>query len=212
MGFRFKYCDQPLPYPPGTSPFHIKGEFYRQTAAAVAHHDQRSKGVVTRILEREGLRDFASQSFLSSAWYDVLPMPRIIMAVSEARGRDVHELTSDMGRAAVDAQMTGVYARVLQGLTPDRFCQRFDQVISHFYDFAPVQATPVPGGARVVRSGMPLPVAEWWTLVTVPFVVVPLTANGARDVEVDWRIEMTGMQRGVDMCEVRWDVRWSAAP
>ena len=30
MRTRFKYCDGPLPFPPGESPFHIKGEFYRQ--------------------------------------------------------------------------------------------------------------------------------------------------------------------------------------
>jgi hypothetical protein len=210
VGFRFKFCDQPLPFPPGTSPFHIKGEFYRQTQAAVAHHDRKSQGVLTRILQREGLHDFATQSFLSSALYDVMPMPRIVMAVAEARGRDVHELTTGMGKAAVEQQMSGVYARVLQGLTPDRFCQRFDQVISHFYDFGPLQVSDAPGGAEVVRSGLPVQIAEWWSLVTVPFAVVPLSANGARDVHVDWRIELTGVQRGLDMCAVRWDVRWTA--
>jgi hypothetical protein len=210
MSFRFRYCDRPLAYPPGESPFHIKGEFYRQTAAAVAHHDQKSQGGLRRILAREGLLDFARQEFLASAMYDVLPMPYIVMAVAEARGRDVRELTSGMGQAAVKQQMSGVYARVLSGLTPERFTQRFDQVISHFYDFAPVQVSPASGGARVVRAGMPLSVAEWWSLVTQPFVEVPLTANGARDVSVEWTIRPTGTDRGVEVGEVVWDVRWTA--
>jgi hypothetical protein len=99
MRAHFAYCDQPLPHPPGQSPFHIKGEFYRLLSEVVAYHDQKSEGVLTRVLEREGLRAFATQPFLSSAMYDVLPLPRIVMAVAEARGRDVIELTGRMGQA-----------------------------------------------------------------------------------------------------------------
>jgi hypothetical protein len=208
MRSRFTYCDEPLPYPPGQSPFHIKGEFYRQQAASIAYHDGKSGGALTRILEREGLVEFALQPFLSSAMYDVLPLPRIVMAAAEARGRDVHEMTSGMGRAAVDGQMTGVYSRFLTRLTTANFCQRFDQVIGHFYDFGPVSLTPQPSGARLVRSGVPLCVAEWWSLVTVPFVVVPLTASGARDVAVEWRIKPAGTDRGVPVADVEWQVRW----
>jgi hypothetical protein len=89
MRSRFAYCDQPLPQPPSTSAFHIKGEFYRQLALCVA---------------------------------------------------------------------------------------------------------------------------EWWSLVTVPFVQVPLSADGARDVRVEWRITTTGLQQGVAVGEVVWDVRWATAP
>src|SRR6185503_16213809 len=105
---RFKYCDEPLPFPPGESPFHIKGEFYRQLCEWISFHDARCQGGVTRVLEREGLRAFAGQAFLSSAFYDILPLPRIVMAVAEARGRDVRELASAMGKGAVEGQMKGV--------------------------------------------------------------------------------------------------------
>src|SRR2546423_14170529 len=109
----FAYCDQPLPVPPGTSPFHIKGEFYRQMADVVAYHDQKTDGALRRLLEERGLGEFAEQAFLSSAFYDVLPLPHIVMAIAETRGRDVHELTTRMGQAAVEAQMKGVYSRLL---------------------------------------------------------------------------------------------------
>ena len=57
-------------------------------------------------------------------------------------------------------------------------------------------------GARLVRRGVPLCIAEWWSLVTVQFVVVPLTANGARDVGLEWRIEPTGVEQGVEVGDV----------
>ncbi len=213
MRSHFAYCDQPLPVPPGTSPFGIKGEYYRQLADVITYHDQKTDGGLRRRLETRGLLAFATQTFLSSAFYDVLPMPRIVMAIAEARGRDVHELTTRMGQAAVEAQMKGVYARMLTRLTPDNFVQRFDQVINHFYDFAPliVTASEAGPGARATRKGMPLGVAEWWALVTVPFVAVPLTANGTRDVTVRWRVQPGGLDRGIAVGDVTLDVGWAAA-
>jgi hypothetical protein len=211
MRTRFAHCDGPLPHPPGASPFHIKGEFYRLLAEVLAHHDGRSDGAVMRVIEREGLRDFVTQPFLSSAMYDVLPLPRAFMAIAEARGRDVIELTTKMGQATVEAQLKGVYARFLTSLSPDRFAQRFDQVINHFYDFAPVAvAASGPDGAQVVRRGMPLCVAEWWAVITIPFIRIPLESNGARDVAVEWRIAPSGTDRGTPVGDVTCDVRWAA--
>jgi hypothetical protein len=206
---RFRYCDRPLPFPPGQSPFHIKGDFYRQLGISLAHHDARTDGAVTRGLEREGLKDFAGQAFLSSAFYDFLPAPRMTQVVAEVRQRDVYELTAKMGQRAVEAQMQGTYARFLQQLTPANFCARYGQVIRQFYDFGPVTVEPTATGAALVRTGVPLCVAEWWSLTAVPFLTVPLTANGARGVHVEWRIEPTGEQAGgVALGTVHWDIRW----
>jgi hypothetical protein len=209
MRTRFKYCDQALPFPPGESPFHIKGEFYRQMGEWTAFHDERCAGGVTKVLERENLKEFASQPFLSSTLYDILPLPRIVMAVAEARSRDVRELTSAMGKGAVEGQMKGVYARFLSRLTTQMFCQRFASVIQQFYDFGPVTVTETPSGAAIVRTGVPLCIAEWWCLVTVPFIVIPLEAGGARDVTASFRIDSHGLDRGVEVGHAVGEVRWA---
>lgn len=208
---RFLYCEGSLPHPPGTSPFQIKGEFYRQMAPAVLHQDTKSGGEVTRVIEREGLASFWAQPFLSSVMYDALPLPRLVMAIAEARQRDVRQLTVKMGRASVEAQMTGVYANLLRPIAPHNFCGRFEQLIRHFYNFGPLKATPVDGGARVVREGVPLCMAEWWSLVTQAFAEVPLVAQGATDVTVEWRVAPSGSDRGVQCGAVIWDVRWKGA-
>ena len=201
----YAYCEHPLPYAPGESPFHIKGEFYRLVAASVAHHDAKSGGAVTAVLERGGLREFVSQTFLASALYDVLPLPRLTMAIAKARGFDVHELTTRMGEAAVKAQLAGTYGKLVSTMTPANFHQTFDRVIGQFYDFGPMTIEPRPSGARVVRTGMPLCVAEWWSLVTIPFVGVPLETKGASEVSATWKV----WQRGED--RVVWDVQWKAS-
>ena len=208
---RFLYCEGPLPQAPGTSPFQIKGEFYRQMGSTVQHHDSQSAGEVLRLFERDGLASFWAQPFLSSALYDALPLPRMVMAIAEARQRDVRDLTVKMGRAAVEAQMDGVYANLLRPIGPQNFCGRFEQAIKHFYNFGPLTATEVEGGARVVREGVPLCLAEWWSLITRAFAEVPLMAQGASDVTVEWRVAPSGRDRGVQVGTVIWDVRWKSA-
>ena len=210
--FRFDYCDGPLPYPPGQSSFRIKGEFYRQSVAFLEYHAKKSEGRLQEILKREGLYDFSQQAFLASSFYDVLPLPRMVMAVAEARDRDVRELTSYMGHGSVLGQLKGVYGPILNALTPQNFCQRYEHVINHFYDFAPMRVTQVPGGADIVRSGMPLCAAEWWSLVTAPFMSVPLEAGGATEVQVVSRIEPGPELSGVRCGSVYTQLRWREGP
>jgi hypothetical protein len=107
--------------------------------------------------------------------------------------------------------MKGVYSRFLTNLTPARFAQRFDQVINHFYDFAPLTVAPNgAAGARFLRKGMPLCIAEWWAVVTIPFVKVPLEASGARAVGVEWRATPAGVQQGTAVGDVVCEVTWRA--
>ena len=207
----FLHCEGALPCPAGTSPYRVKGEYWRQMATAISHHDGRTNGGVTRVLEREGIAEFATRSFLTPSLYDVLPMPRVVMAVAEARSRDLRELTAKMGRASAESQMSGVYGNLMRAVTPDNFAARFGSTITYFYDFAPLTGEDLPGGgARLFCDGVPLCVAEWWSIVTGQFVEVVLTGQGARRVEVDWRIAPAGVDRGVPCGTVTGDVRWTA--
>jgi hypothetical protein len=208
----FLHCEEPLPCAAGTSPYRIKGEFWRQTASVIAYNDGKTGGGVTRLLEREGIAEFTRQGFLASSLYDVLPMPRVVMAVAEARGRDLRELTQKMGRASAESQRSGVYGNLLRAVTPDNFAARFGPTITYFYDFAPLSGEDLPGGGvRLFRDGVPLCVAEWWSLVTGQFAEVVLTGHGASRVKIDWKIQPTGADRGVPCGTVTGDVRFALA-
>src|SRR4051794_33865296 len=98
----FAHCEGPLPCPPGESPFHIKGEFYRQMTGTIDIYDQRTKGALRAALGKSELGAFMSQKFLSSSLYDVLPLPRLFMILAEVLGRDVHELTRHLGKNAIE--------------------------------------------------------------------------------------------------------------
>ena len=62
-----------------------------------------------------------------------------------------------------------------------------------------------------MRKGMPLCIAEWWAVVTVPFVKVPLEKSGACEVAVEWRATPAGIQQGTAVGDVVCDVNWAPA-
>jgi hypothetical protein len=209
----FAHCDGPLPFAPGTSPFHIKGEMYRQLSLSIDYYGAKSNGRVVEALDRAGLTEFLAQPFLSSAQYDALPLPRVPMAIAQALGRDVIEVTRNQGQAAVKIQMEGVYSAFLTSLSTRNFTQLFPKVINHLYDFAPVEAAPLgkgEAGARLIRRSIPLCVAEWWTHATTPFIVVPLEAHGASEVSVEWRVDPRGFEKGLPVADLEGVVRWRA--
>jgi hypothetical protein len=211
----FAHCDGPLPVPPGKSPFHIKGEFYRQITATVAHYDQKTNGAVKTALDREGLTAFLAQKFLASSFYDVVPLPRIFILLAATLGKDVREFTTHLGKNAIELSMKGVYQSLFVRLSPQNFAERFAAIIPHVYDFAPAVVTRDADGSGglMVRDGMPLYIAEWWSLVTIPFVEMPLLANGAKDLSVDWKVEPRGMKdvpglAKIPLGKVTWKLRW----
>ncbi len=207
----FAHCEGPLPCPPGESPFHIKGEFYRQLSSTIDVYDQRTHGAVRAALGRSELAGFMAEKFLSSSLYDVLPIPRVFMLLAQTLGRDVHELTRHLGKNAIEMSMKGVYESLFARLTPQNFAERFGTIIPHIYDFAPAVVTRAAdgNGGSLVRDGVPLCIAEWWCVVTVPFVEVPLAANGARDISISWKVEPRGARGNIPLAKVSWKLQWS---
>ena len=51
---------------------------------------------------------------------------------------------------------------------------------------------------------------EWWAVITIPFLKVPLELNGAREVAVDWRVAPAGVHENTPVGDVTCDVTWAA--
>jgi hypothetical protein len=213
----FLHSEAPPPYAPGESPFSIKGEMYRQTQRSIEYYDQKSGGNVRREIERLGLGKFMEQPFLSSGNYDALPLPWVSIAIAVALGRDVVELAKSQGLAGAKVEMKGVYAAFLTNLSRRNFAQLFPKVINHLYNFSPLEAWPLgPSegeGVRVIRRGMPLALAEWWTCATSPFITHPIETNetlAEGSIDIAWTIEPRGLDRKVAVGDVEGVIRWPA--
>lgn len=208
----YAHCDGPLPVPAGKSAFRIKGEFYRHLDVTITRVNDKSGGALLKAFERDGLGAFQRQPFVSTAYYDNLPLPRMVMCIAEVMGKDVRELTSRMGALAGEAQLKGKYAERISGLSPATFATVFGDVIRFFYDYGPVEVTAGADARSLTmrRSGMPLAIIEWWSLVSIPFLQVPLAKNGARTVEITHAIEVTDAHAAVPLGAAVWSVRFSS--
>jgi hypothetical protein len=206
----YDHCQGPLPVPAGKSAFRIKGEFYRHLDQTITTVDGRSGGALLKAFKRDGIDAFQRQPFVSTAYYDNLPLPRMVMCLAEVMGKDVTALTTKMGAKAGEAQLKSKYAELIAGLSPQTFGEEFTKIIAFFYDYGPVAVTVGKDSKslRVVRAGMPLAVTEWWSLVSIPFLRVPLEKNGAKDVDVKWATTITDARAQVPLGTVTWDVRW----
>ncbi|MFO0686700.1 MAG: hypothetical protein U0234_31855 [Sandaracinus sp.] len=205
--FVFTHCAGPLPKPAGTSPFRIKGEFYRHLSELVHHADSRGNRL-TELFEAEGLTSFARQPFLASHFYDCLPFPRIVMAAARVLDKDVRELTQRMGEASWERQRHGVYGGVLTSMSVHNLARRFPAATSHMYDFGPVEARESPGHVQLIREGVPACVGEWWCRIATPFLAGPLRANGAQGLDISWRMTPSDVSDGVPLITSTFDVRW----
>ena len=69
----FLHCDSPLPMAPGTSPYRIKGEFYRHLSELLAHLDERihhSRGRLTVDHRDVGDPGIVAQRLFEYGWID----------------------------------------------------------------------------------------------------------------------------------------------
>lgn len=205
----FAHCDSPLPVPAGQGTYRIKGEFYRQLELTRQHIETKRPGVLDGLLERAGLLDFVKQQFLASVLYDLMPLPRIVMCMADALERDVRELTRKMGTNAIEAQLQGTYAVLFSRLTTANVHQRFPPLLEHLYDHAPSIMEARTHGAYLLRRGVPLGLAEWWNLVSVPFLQVPLERNGARGFTAQTKIIEREVKGGVPLGDCEWTLTWS---
>jgi hypothetical protein len=200
----FEYCDAPPPFPPGQSPFHIKGQFYIQAMRALQRIDKPLDALLP-----EDLRAFCSQVFLASQWYDVLPFPRLAMIEAGARDCDVRELTRQQAHRAAEHGLKGVYRLFLPLVVPQQIAMRslgtrMVSAIKQFYDFGPA-AVIEPSGSHTLtieRCEVPLCMIEWWSINATGYAEKALTLAGVKQPTLTYRYEETGLAHGVGIGRV----------
>lgn len=207
--FVYDFCDTPLPLPAGTSPFHIKGEFYRHTQRAFQKLNAAGKGDVLARCDAD-VRAFAEQSFLSFDWYDLLPFPRLGMAEAEVLGRDLREHTYETARRSAEHTTKGIYKLIMKLMSAQSLASKVVRAVGQFYDFSP--ATIVSEGktaAVIERKGVPLCVVEWWCIVTRAYIEVPLRASGITSPRIAHRYSSTGVvDRAVPVGDAILEIAW----
>jgi hypothetical protein len=196
----------------GTSPFHVKGLVYR---GALNYCERKVPGGLRAMnevaaTENEALARFMKQNFLASAWYDLLPLPMIDALAARLCNEPRTQFVRTAARTQAREELGGIYRMFLKLLSPTTVSQYLPRIAAQYYDFGTVETRQESASAVVViRTGMPMDIADWLQAVALEYLEVALELSGAKSVHV--RIlprEAGGEYKGFPICSLRARIQW----
>jgi hypothetical protein len=196
------------PFPPGLSPFQVKGTLWMGFRAYV---DEHVVGGSTRLGEHlsPACREFFAQLFVAPGWYDLFPMLEISRAMALQRGLTAFEQARQTGTWHGEQDLKGIYKTLLKQATPQAICRRYPSLYSQLYNFGKVEVTIDDGGVKSCVAGMPEALADWWMPATEGYLAPILAAAGARQAKTIWRAMIPdGESHGLRLVRVPSETTW----
>jgi hypothetical protein len=163
----------PLPSPAaaGTSPFLVKGVVYRTRYLEWerAKPGEQTLADVLAAIDDPAERTFFSQTFHSSAWYDLLPIDRLGRASCQVAGEDYFEALRWRARAQAEKDARGVYKAILSFTSPEMILKRVPWMMAQYYRFGATETRIVAPGYLEITRVFPAVLDAWASLVGVEF-------------------------------------------
>jgi hypothetical protein len=199
-------------YPPGTSPFHVRGGAYRN---ALDHAERHVPGGIDRLKDAcpdPGLKTFLSQKFEPSGWYDVLPIAPLSDVMAELLGVTLEQYLLDRTREHAHRDLVGLYRLLLRAVSARTVALFLPKLTARYYDWGGIDARlRGPRHVETVRRGVPEPLARWYSMVACSFAEAALEIAGAPHPRiVVSSSEPDGAAFGVATREFVFDVTWGA--
>jgi hypothetical protein len=201
---------KPLPYAPGDGPFRIKGTVYLGHLEYVAKNVAGGIEAMNNAFRDPRLARFFRQRFLSSSWYDIVPIITSAHTCARLTGVVVAEFLRVRTIMQAKRDLGGIYRLLLKLTSPAAVVTRYATVQAQYFSFGRASARSLgPTRAAVVRSDVPAMFASWFEPVNQAFLEFALGAAGAkRVVTATHPPEPCGQTQGVDavnlVCEVSW--------
>jgi hypothetical protein len=198
-----------IPTAPGQSPFRIKGIAWRDT---IARHEELPGGAsaVSALLPSEPLRRFYAQSFLSSGWYDVMPMMFVDAAAAKIMGVSFEDSLRAGTRRQAHRVLSGIYRSFVKLMVPSAVAWALPRLAANYYDFGEVKTERVSvQHVRGVVAGVPVVLADWYAITSLEFVLVALELCGCVRPSLEWVIPASSSFRdGFALADLEFDIRW----
>jgi hypothetical protein len=156
-------------------------------------------------------REFLSQMFVPTAWYDLLPIMAIAEGAAAALSVDKMEYVRRSAVWHAEQDMNGVYKALLLTHSPAALCKRFGSIHSQMYDFGKVQQVREdPNRIESLASGMPEPIAWWWKRASECYVTTVLRSAGAKNPKIAWQLHQSdGTHQNVRLIRIPSFTTWS---
>jgi hypothetical protein len=200
------------PFPPGKSPFHVKGGVYIGTQKYFAKQVKGGLDALHAEIKDPALLEFIQQKFLPSSWYDVLPVYELIRAESRALGQTVARYLHERAVFQVEQDIGGVYRFLLKLASAQSVALRLPRMLTQVLDFGEHDAKQVaPGHVEAKLRGYPAMLWEWYSSAFTVYSERALALAGAREpVTLVRNAEPDGAREGVELIRFDMDVRWTA--
>jgi hypothetical protein len=199
----------PLPCAPGTSPFHIKGVFYK----GLLHHVDSLIGMdaFCELLPDSALRFFVRQPFVASGRYDVLPFVPLVDTLARRLGKSMEELVTIGAASQARYDSKTVYKLIFDTQHPEALADRVRRFNTQIYDFGTFGGSiPKPNHILLDFSGIPAYLRPWFGTMHVQYAVESMRIAGSSDVAIISHVTRdAGVKDGFPLLQFLTELRWS---
>jgi uncharacterized protein (TIGR02265 family) len=197
-------------FPPGKSPFHVKGVVYRNFFDYMEEKLPDGRAQVLGAIDDEGLRSYVAQPFLAGSYYDVVPTVALCETGASLLHQPFTTFVREFSSRAAERDTTGIYRMLLKLVSPQLVMERTPAAARQYFDF--VEATVEKLGPRSYRTGargIPEMLAPFYMLVTEAFLTHALELAGAKRPLTRWLPRRPdGVREGVPLSALQREVSW----
>jgi serine/threonine protein kinase len=168
LRWRTEYLDREqwytrLPRAPGKSPFQVKGLAYKGLLHFVTKKLEGGVGALAASMPNAVLRDYITQTFLASTFYDVLPLVTASAAAANLVNIPLETFAQNQGRAQALYDVGHAFRAFVQGRSIEDFPSRCKLIASRYYNFGEWEATSgSPRTVTFVVKGIPAWASPWF--------------------------------------------------
>jgi hypothetical protein len=200
-----------LPFKPGTSPFRINGVFYLGLRRYIEQRVEGGTDAFTRGLDDPHLAAFVRQTFLATAFYDLLPILPLTDALARLDRTPFNEFVRQRARAQALHDCEGVYRAFIGRRGSER--EMLDGVVktsARIYDFGTIEyVIDRPGVADISRIEVPDPVIGWYQTSTTEYLRAVLEHAAFPNAQVScYRKEPLHVVQGCRVWKMTFRATW----
>lgn len=171
-----------LPFPPGSSPFRVKGVFHKGNLDYLERVVPGGAAAVLARVASAPFRAFFEQPFVAASFYDVFPLAAISYPSADMCSQSLERFLTLRARYQAEQQATGVYRSLLALSSPSAVATKLPVLAAQLYDFGTTESREVgPRQVEVARGDLPALLMPWYVPGTEAYVVTALRLSGAKN-------------------------------
>jgi len=165
---------------------------------------------VVNALGDPALGAYFTQMFVTTGWYDIMPMIPISQVIGQLMGTGQMEYVRQSATWHAERDLKGVYKLLGKLPSPVAVCRRFASMSTQMWNFVNIEIVREESNkVESYASGVPQVLAPWWLRAAECYTNVVLKASGAKNGRVLWQRPLPdGSAHGVPLVRVPAVTAW----